>query len=201
MSETSPSIDLYKGCGGGVAERARPAPGGTTRDGSKRLSARQARFGAASGVATAIAAVGALAGLVLVIGEFTTVAAVDVAGGRCEVITEADPDLADRCALSGFERHGGAFLLLGLVAVAMAWGAGLAGSRAAAVALIAVGSIVLLWALAFDLPEAGETGAIGPRYQGAEGEARAGLWLELIGGALAVAAGALRLGRARSPAA
>src|SRR4051812_14395240 len=74
------------------------------------------RFGLAL---TALAGVGAL---LLVISEFSTIAAVDVAHGSCKVINDADRAQADRCVLSGFERHGGAFLLLGLLALAMAWG-------------------------------------------------------------------------------
>jgi hypothetical protein len=128
-----------------------------------------------------------------VVGEFTTVASVDVASGSCDVITESDPELADRCRLSGFERHGGAFLLLGLLSFAMAWGAGVGGSRPAAAALLAVGVLVLFWGLVFDVPEASETGAIGPRYQGAKASPGIALFLELAAGLLAVAASGLRL--------
>ena len=81
----------------------------------------------------------------------------------------------------------------------MAYGAGPGDSRPAAVALAAIGLIVLALALLRDLPETSRTGAIGPRFEGATGEKGPGLWLELAGGALALGAGALALLR-RDPA-
>ena len=125
--------------------------------------------------------------------EFSTVASVDVASGSCEVIHDTDPALADRCELSGFERNGGAFLLVGALTLAMGWGAGFGGSRPAAVALLAIGAAVLLWALLVDLPVTDETGALGDSFEGARAEAGAGLWLELAAAVLAAGAGAARL--------
>ena len=121
------------------------------------------------------------------------VASVDVASGSCEVINDANPELADRCALSGFERHGGAFLLLALLVLAMALGAGAGRSRPAAFALIAIGALVLGLSLVLDLPEAHQTGAIGRDFEGARAQAGPGLFTELAAGVLAVAAGATRL--------
>ena len=144
-------------------------------------------------LAVAVVAIGAVAGLLMVATEFSTVTWVDVADQSCEVINDANPSLADRCQLSGFERHGGALLLIGVFAILMAWGAGMGASRPAAMALVAIGLVVLGVGLLRDLPESGKTGAIGPRFAGAEGRKGAGLYLELVGGALAVAAGGLRL--------
>jgi hypothetical protein len=138
----------------------------------------------------AITAAGAVAAVLLVITEFSTVASVDVASGSCEVINDADPALADRCALSGFERNGGSFLLLAALALPMAWGAGVGRSLAAALALVFVGVFVLGWALLVDLPVTEETGAIGFAFEGATAAAGPGLTLELVAGALALAAGA-----------
>ena len=53
-----------------------------------------------------VTAVGVVAGVLLVATLFMTITSVDVANGSCEVINDANPDLADRCSLSGFERHG-----------------------------------------------------------------------------------------------
>jgi hypothetical protein len=136
---------------------------------------------------------GVVAALLLVATEFSTVASVDVAGGSCEVINDADPALADRCALSGFERNGGAFLLLAALTMLMAWGAGMGGSRPAALALVAVGVIVLGWALIVDLPVTDETGAIGISFEGATAQAGPGFTIELLAGALALGAGVLGL--------
>jgi hypothetical protein len=131
--------------------------------------------------------------------EPLTVASVDVADGSCAVINDSNPALADRCKLSGFERHGGALILLGLLAITMGVGAGLGGSRPAGWALVGVGAIVLAFGLAVDLPEAGRTGAIGRDFEGAKASPGPGLFTELIGAALVAAAGVLRLARRGTP--
>ena len=91
-----------------------------------------------------------------------------------------------------FERHGPAFALLGVLAVVMAVGAGLGGSRPAALALMAIGLVGVVVTLATDLKASGETGAIG-RFYGNAKAVNPGLYLELLAGALAVAAGLVRL--------
>jgi hypothetical protein len=151
-------------------------------------------FRAASGLARIVLAVSLVAGLLIIATEFSTVAAVRLADVHetCESRL-ADQDKEDRCSLSGFERHGGSYLLLGAAVIAMGFGAGIGRSRPAGLALLVLGAIVLLWALLFDLPKTNETGAISRFYDSAEGESGTGLYLELIGGALAVAAGVLSL--------
>jgi hypothetical protein len=52
-----------------------------TNDGSRRSAARSAGFGAAKRVAPGVAVAGAMAAVLLVLTEFSTVASVDVAGG------------------------------------------------------------------------------------------------------------------------
>jgi hypothetical protein len=140
-----------------------------------------------------VLALGLAGALLLVATEFTAVATVDVASGSCEVIQDTDPELADRCELSGFERNGGAFVLLALLATVMAFGAGLGRSRPAAFALMAIGALVLLWALLVDLPVTDETGAIGRNFEGAEAAAGPGLTLEIVGGVVVAAAGVVAL--------
>ena len=168
-------------------------------DGSRSSPGRLADFRAAIGrtppVFLAVSLLGAAAGLLMIVAEFSTIASVDVASGSCEVINDSSPDIADRCELSGLERHGGALILLGLVALAMSVGAGVGRSRPAAAALIVIGVVVLGLTFLLDLPEADETGAIGRNFEGAEGSAGPGLYLEGIAGALALAAGALGLSR------
>ena len=155
----------------------------------------RAATGSASGLALALTVAGMIAGLLLIVTEFTTIASVDVASGSCEVINDSDPSLADRCSLSGFERHGGAFVLLGLMTGAMAWGAGVGRSRPAAVALLAIGALVIVLSLALDLPQTHKTGAIGRNFEGATAKAGLGLYLELVAGVLAAAAGVVGLVR------
>jgi hypothetical protein len=134
-----------------------------------------------------------VAAVLMVITEFLTVASVDVASGSCEVIQETNPEVADRCSLSGFERHGGALILLAALTAAMAWGAAVGGSRPAAFALIGLGAVVLLWTLLADLPTTDETGGIGPLYANAKAMTGPGLYTELVAGVVAAATGALRL--------
>ena len=122
----------------------------------------------------------------------------DVARGSCEVIQDTNPDLADRCELSGLERNGGAFILLALLAALMAFGAGFGRSRPAAFALVGIGALVLLWALLVDLPVTDETGAIGRNFEGAEAAAGPGLTLEIVGGVLMWRRGWSRCSPARS---
>jgi hypothetical protein len=149
--------------------------------------------------ATTIFALALVAGLLLVVGEFATVASVRVDDESCAVLYDTRPELADRCSLSGWERHGGALLLLGLVAVGAGFYSRRPGAAAAAGAmLLAVGAVTLGLALFGDLPVTNDTGAIGLDFDGATGSAGLGFYLELIGGVLALLAGALALLSARS---
>jgi hypothetical protein len=148
---------------------------------------------AADGPTLGITAAGALAGLLMIVSEFLTVASVDVAHGSCEVINDANPSLADRCSLSGLERHGGAFILIGLLALLMAWGAGVGRSRPAGVALLIAGALVLGIVLVNDLPVTSDTGAIGQDFEGAKAMAGVAFYMELVAGALAVLAGLTRV--------
>jgi hypothetical protein len=134
-----------------------------------------------------------VAAVLLVTAELSTVASVDVAGDSCEVINDSSPTLADRCDLSGWDRHGGALILLALVIAAAGFLAGRVGGAAPAAALVAIGVLVLAFALIGDLPKTNETGAIGRDFDGATAKAGLGFFLELLAGALSVLAGVLGL--------
>jgi hypothetical protein len=121
------------------------------------------------------------------------VARVDVGSTSCEVIQDSNPELADRCELSGFERQPFVRTLLGVCIAAMAVGAGLGRSRPAAVALLVLGVLALALGLLIDLPVTRETGVLGSSFEDAEGKAGSGLTLEIVAGLLAAAAGAVRL--------
>ena len=172
-------------------ERAR----GTADDGSTRFAGFRTALQDSDPRSVAILALGILAAVLLFVSEFTTIAGVDVAENDCDVIASLDE--RDRCSLSGFERHGGAFLLVALFMAAMAWGAGAGQSRPAAVALVAIGILVMLIALLLDLPQTTRTGAIGRNFEDAEGVRGPGLYLEMIAGALAGVAGVMALRRFR----
>lgn len=134
-----------------------------------------------------------LAGVLMLLTEVTTVISVDLKNTSCEVIYDSNPSLADNCAQTGFERSSVALLLLGLVTFAMGWGAAFGGSRPAALALIAIGVVVIGITLLGDLPASDDTGLIGRDYDQATASAGMGLWFELIGGILAVVAGLIRV--------
>ncbi len=125
--------------------------------------------------------------------EVSTVISVDLENTSCEVIYDSSPELADDCSQKGFERSSVALLLLGLLTFAMGSGAAFGRSRPAALALIAIGVVVLGLTLLRDLPASDDAGLIGRDYAQATAAAGAGLWFELIGGLLAVVAGALRV--------
>jgi hypothetical protein len=135
------------------------------------------------------------AGVLMLLTEVTTVISIDVAVGSCDSIYDTNPELADDCEQKGFERHSVALLLLGLLTLVMGSGAAFGRSRPAAVALVAIGVVVIGIALLVDLPASDETGLIGRRYAAAEAAAGPGLWFELVAGALAIAAGLLRIVR------
>ena len=108
----------------------------------------------------------------MLLAEVTTVISVDLKTTSCEGIYDTNPSLADNCSQVGFERHSVALLLLGLLTFVMGSGAAFGRSRPAAVALIAIGVVVLGLALALDLPASDDTGVIGQDY--AEAHASAG---------------------------
>jgi len=143
--------------------------------------------------AIAVATAALIGGALMLLAEVTTVISVDLTSTSCEGIYDTNPSLADRCNLVGFERHSVALLLLGLLTFAMGSGAAFGRSRPAAVALIAIGVVVLGLALAVDLPASDDTGVIGKDYDGAHASAGIGLWFEVVGGAMAVLAGVLRV--------
>jgi hypothetical protein len=134
-----------------------------------------------------------VAAVLLVAAELSTVASVDVAGDSCQVINDSDPALAERCELSGWDRHGGALIFLALVIAGAGFLAGRRGGAAPAAVLAAVGLLVLGLALIGDLPKTNETGAIGRDFDGATAQAGLGFYLELLGGLLALLAGVLGL--------
>jgi hypothetical protein len=179
-----------------VAERddAPEAAGKGSRGFPAFLKGLRGAIGAATPRDLAVLALGAAAAVLMVVTEFTDIYSVKVLTATCEDL--ADPGLADRCAATGGEQHAYAFLVLGLFALVMAWGAGIGHSRPAALALVAAGVGVLLIAILLDLPDTSKTGALGVNFSEAEAHKGTGFWLELVAGALALLAGTFRLTRA-----
>jgi hypothetical protein len=156
------------------------------------MSRAKAALARAGTTAIAILVLASAGGLLIAATEPSIVAWVEVEDETCEVVNDTSP-AEDRCSLSGFERHGGAFLLLGALAIALGAAASLGGGRAASGGVLAIGVLVLAMALLGDLPETGQTGATGPDFETAAARAGSGFYMELAGGALCLVAGALGL--------
>jgi hypothetical protein len=170
------------------SERGATARRATT-DGSRRLAlpAGVSRF------AIAVAVTALAAGVLMLLTEVMTVIRVDLRNTSCEVIYDSNPSLADNCSQTGIERSSVALLLFGLLTFVMGSGAAFGRSRPAALALIAIGAIVLGFTLLGDLPASDDTGLIGRDYAEASASPGVGLWFELAAGILAVVAGLLRV--------
>jgi hypothetical protein len=136
-----------------------------------------------------------VAAVLMVVSEFATLRSVKVLTASCGDL--ADPALRGSCVTHGGEEHAYAFVLMGLVTALMAWGAAVGRSRPAAVALLAIGAAVVVIALVTDVPDIHKTGVLGERFESAHAQAGAGLWLEIAGGALALAAGAVATAASR----
>lgn len=106
-----------------------------------------------------------------------------------------------------------ALILIALVAVTLAYGAAVKGSRVALLALGALGLATLLIALIGDLPDAQATGMVGSaatQFQQGSAKPQAGLYIETLGAILLIIAagcgillgapGGAREGRQRGPA-
>ena len=129
----------------------------------------------------------------MLLAEVTTIIQVDLTTTSCEGIYDTNPSLADDCNQVGLERHSVALLLLAVVTFVMGSGAAFGRSRPAAIALVAIGAVVLGLALALDLPASNDTGVIGQDYAQARASTGIGFWFEVVGGVLAATAGVLRL--------
>jgi hypothetical protein len=173
------------------ARRAVPA---AVSNASSLIAAVRAKIRAFGTLRLAVLALGLTAGLLMLIAELSTIWSVDVVTASCSDL--ADPSLADACVRKGYEAHLFALIVLGLLVLVMTWGAARGASRPAALALVAIGAVVLAIALIGDASKVDETGRIGQNFDEAEANPGAGFYLEIAGGILAVLAGglALRLG-------
>jgi hypothetical protein len=153
---------------------------GTTADYSKGQGLRRAGFVTTRGIAAALAVASVV---LLVVAEFSVVVRVVV--GSLET---------ERRTVTGHANHGWALLVVALAAVPMTLGA-LRGARAAAVAVVVLGAVALVVALAIDLPATRESGTLpeSTAFEDARAKAGPGLAYELTGGIGLVLAGGLLL--------
>lgn len=178
-----------------AGERATREP---TREGSRGNRASQAawlrsfarRLVAAGPLAWVVLLVGLAAAVLMIATEFSTIQSISIGESTCGA---ADAEVQDVCETGGGDQHGYALLALGLLAGLMTLGAVLGRSRPAAIALIVIGVVVLLVALLLDAPTLDDTRGLEARYNDVATHTGGGYTLELIAGALGVAAGALGL--------
>jgi hypothetical protein len=176
-------------------KRRKPAPeaAGNASTGIRRrpsgfLRPDLLRLGRSGGLSWVLMAAGLASGALMIWAEVSTVSYITVLTADCEDL--AGPRDADNCLQIGHERHGYAFLLLGIFAILMAWGAIVGRSRPAALALIVAGIVVIAVGFVPDYREGGKTGGIGRTYENAHAHRGKGVWLEGGGAALAIAVGA-----------
>jgi hypothetical protein len=135
-----------------------------------------------------------VAAVLLVVADFSTISHRTIGIGACS--DRVDPGV---CRTTGHESHAFALVILAPVALVMGWGAVVGRSRAAAVALVAIGVAVLLIALAIDLPKLDDKRNLNIRYNDVAAHTDSAFKVELTGGVLLLLAGGLALTRAGSP--
>jgi hypothetical protein len=164
---------------------------------AENRSSRFAPFRRLEPVWTVVLLLGLTAAVLMIVSEFMTLRSVKVLTASCDDL--ADPSLRGSCVTHGGEEHAYALVLMGIVAALMTWGAAIGRSRPAAFALLAIGAAVVAIALITDVPDIHKTGVLGERFDSAHAQAGPGLWVEIAGGALALAAGAMASAVRRRP--
>jgi hypothetical protein len=152
---------------------------GTTDD-SKGPNAARASSGLVLTVRLVPAALGLAGAVLLLVASFATV--IEITVGTTSKVVDADT------AQSGWDRHGPALILLGLLALWLLV-VGLRGARVALTGLIVVGVAALAIAWAWDRPHVHDTGSVGDVYADATADPGTGYYLETLGGALLLLAG------------
>jgi hypothetical protein len=152
----------------------------TTKHDSKRMSPFSPAIRPSGALRTAAVAAGVVGAAMLGVATFGTVVSITV--GTTSRLANLDT------ALSGWDRHGPALLVVAAFALVMLVGA-VRGARPAAVAVLVCGLVALVIAPTFDAPGLGDTGQVGELYTDARAGAGAGFWLEVAGGALLVVSG------------
>ena len=162
---------------------------------AENRSSRSGAFRRVEPVWAAVFLVGLVGAVFMVVSEFATLRSVKVLTASCSDL--ADASLRGSCVTHGGEEHAYALVLLGVVAGLMTWGAAFGRSRPAGIALLAIGAAVVAIALITDVPDIHKTGVLGERFENAHAEAGPGLYLEIAGGALVFAAGAMAMAARR----
>jgi hypothetical protein len=141
-------------------------------------------------------ALGLAAAVLLVVADLSEISSRTIGIGAC-----TDRAGTGVCSTSGHESHAWALVILAPLALVMVWGAVVGRSRAAALALAAIGATVLVIALAIDLPKLDDKRNLDALYDDVVAHTGPAFRLELVGGVLLVLVGGLALVRpeAREP--
>jgi peptidoglycan/LPS O-acetylase OafA/YrhL len=147
-------------------------------------------------LAWAVMALGLAAAVLMVATEFSTIQSVRIGESTCGA---AEKSVRDVCHTTGGEQHNYSLLVLGAFAALLAFGAAVGRSRPAALALGALGVVVLAIALLLDRPTLGDRRGLEVLFGEARTRPQTGgaYTLELIAGGLAVIAAGLALARGR----
>jgi hypothetical protein len=175
------------------AEAVPEAANDASRGSAARVGGFAARLGASGAFGWVLLALALAAAVLLVVADFSTISHRTIGIGACS--DRVDPGV---CRTYGHDSHAYALLILTPVALVMAWGAIVGRSRAASVALMALGVVVLFIALAIDLPKLDDKRNLNIRYNDVAAHTDSGFKVELTAGVLLLLAGGLALGRERA---
>jgi hypothetical protein len=89
----------------------------------------------------------------------------------------------------GGSHHAYAFVLIGVAALGLAYGAVRSANRPSMAGLLALGVVAALIVLGVDLPDVGREGVVGERYAEAKASPQVGFYLETLGAVLLIVAG------------
>jgi hypothetical protein len=157
------------------------------------LAGFSARLRASGPFGWVLLLVALVAAVLLVVAEFSEISSRSIGIGACG--SRAGSAV---CSTSGHESHAYALLILAPVALVMAWGAVVGGSRAASFAVMAVGGAVLVIALLIDLPKLDDRRNLELLYNDVQTHVGTAFRLELVGGVLLLLVGGLGLMRERA---
>jgi hypothetical protein len=148
------------------------------------------RIRASGPLGWAVLALSAAAAILLFSTELATLSYRTIGIGGCE--SRVNPGV---CTTTGADAHGHALWLIALLVLLFGFGAAVGRSRPAGLAVAACGLVVLGIALIGDAPSLGDIRGLDATYNQVGAHTGTAFWLELAGGALAVAAGVLGMRR------
>jgi hypothetical protein len=162
----------------------------TVSDDSKGFVADSSRLPTVLTLRLVLALTGLAGALLLLVASFTNVIVITV--GTASKALDSD------AAQTGWDRHGPALVLLGLLALFLLF-ASLRGSRVAMAGLLLAGVVALAIPTKWDRPHIHDTGSVGDIYAEATADPGTGYYLETLGGALLLLSGGALLVLGRTP--